>query len=446
MILFLLFVLLWIGGTIVLLIDHKNSASKWASAVAFVGGAGGLSVVIEENILPYTTSPTVIKLIIDLLSFICHYVTPYVFLMFSITYSGLVSPIYQKRLAYILFIPILFMAIKYPIYPIYIVPYNIALWWVVPYILFGVCLLLFAYMKETHPILKRNRFFTNLVFIPPILFAVTTNYILRAFGNHDSWRYNTNIIIMSFIFFIVALFKYGLLHIRLNVHRLYWKQSMQSIFTGTAMLNHKLKNHINKLQLFCRTIEQYANERNDDDMLTNVQNMKRTIERLQLILSDFQSKITIRSSEKKCENIAEIMEESILSLHPMLQQIQIEKNYDPPIVLYCDKQQLKEVFTNMIVNAIEAMPNGGTIKINFQENFRYYMIQISDTGTGIDKQTLPHIFEPFFTTKRNKSQNYGIGLAYCCYVVQQHGGFIDVESTKCGTTFSLKFPKCSFLK
>lgn len=212
------------------------------------------------------------------------------------------------------------------------------------------------------------------------------------------------------------------------------------------MLNHKLKNHINKLQLFCRTIEQYANERNDDDMLTNVQNMKRTIERLQLILSDFQSKITIRSSEKKCENIAEIMEESILSLHPMLQQIQIEKNYDPPIVLYCDKQQLKEVFTNMIVNAIEAMPNGGTIKINFQENFRYYMIQISDTGTGIDKQTLPHIFEPFFTTKRNKSQNYGIGLAYCCYVVQQHGGFIDVESTKCGTTFSLKFPKCSFLK
>ncbi|KGP60577.1 histidine kinase, partial [Anoxybacillus gonensis] len=157
MILLLLFVLLWIGGAIVLLIDHKNSASKWASVIAFVGGFGGLSVVIEENMMPYSASSTVVKLIVDLLSFICHYVTPYAFLMFSITYSGLFSLIYQKRLTYILLTPILFMAIKYPIYPIS-VPYHIALWWVAPYIVFGICLLLLSYIKETHPILKRSNY------------------------------------------------------------------------------------------------------------------------------------------------------------------------------------------------------------------------------------------------------------------------------------------------
>ncbi|WP_432199327.1 ATP-binding protein [Anoxybacillus gonensis] len=445
MILLLLFVLLWIGGAIVLLIDHKNSASKWASVIAFVGGFGGLSVVIEENMMPYSASSTVVKLIVDLLSFICHYVTPYAFLMFSITYSGLFSLIYQKRLTYILLTPILFMAIKYPIYPIS-VPYHIALWWVAPYIVFGICLLLLSYIKETHPILKRNRFFTNLIFIPPISFALITNYILRAFGDHDSWRYNTDMIIISFSFFIVSLFKYGILHIRLNIHRLYWKQSMQSIFIGTAMLNHKLKNDISKLQLFCRRMEQYANEQHDNELLSNIQNIQEVVQHLQATLSKFQSKITFRSSEKKRENMEEVMEESISSIRHMLNQIQIETNYDSTIILYCDKQQFKEVFVNMILNAIEAMPNGGTIKVHFQESFRYHIIQISDTGTGIDKQTLPHIFEPFFTTKRAKSKNYGIGLTYCCYVVQQHGGFIEVESEKCGTTFSLKFPKYSFLK
>lgn len=441
-----LFVLLWLGGAIVLLIDYKHSASKWASAVAFVGGAGGLSVVIEENILPYTTSPTVIKFIIDLLSFICHYVTPYAFLMFSIAYSGLISPNRQKRFAYILSVPILFMVINYPIYPTYVVPYHIALWWVAPYIMFGVFSLVFSYIKETHPILKRNRFFTNLIFIPPILFALITNYILRAFGDHDSWHYNTDMIIISFCFFIVALFKHGVLHIRLNIHYLHWKQSVQSMFMGAAMLNHKLKNDINKLQLFCRTIEQYANERHDNELVTNIQNIQEVVQHLQATLSKFQSKITIRSFEKKRENMEEIMEESISSIRHMLNHIQIETNYDSTIILYCDKQQFKEVFVNMMLNAIEAMPNGGTINIHFHENFRYHIIQISDTGTGIDKQMLPHIFEPFFTTKRNKRENYGIGLTYCCYVVQRHGGFIDVESTKCGTTFSLKFPKHPLLK
>lgn len=65
---------------------------------------------------------------------------------------------------------------------------------------------------------------------------------------------------------------------------------MQSIFIGTAMLNHKLKNDISKLQLFCRRMEQYANEQHDNELLSNIQNIQEVVQHLQATLSKFQIK------------------------------------------------------------------------------------------------------------------------------------------------------------
>ncbi len=136
-------------------------------------------------------------------------------------------------------------------------------------------------------------------------------------------------------------------------------------------------------------------------------------------------------------------------------QIKFNLNAEDSFILG-DSDQFRNALTNIVVNAQEAMPDGGELNIT-TENIRidersscthlftitpgyYVAILISDSGTGIDKQELPHIFEPFYTSK-DRSKNAGLGLPCVYGIVKSHNGFIDVESTPGkGTTFTLYFP------
>ena len=103
--------------------------------------------------------------------------------------------------------------------------------------------------------------------------------------------------------------------------------------------------------------------------------------------------------------------------------------------------ELREVITNMVFNAIEAMPEGGRVEIRtFQRDARDY-IQISDTGMGIKEEVRKKIFEPFFTTK--PFSNTGLGLSMSYGIIKRMGGEIDVESkVGQGTTFTISLPIC----
>ena len=121
-----------------------------------------------------------------------------------------------------------------------------------------------------------------------------------------------------------------------------------------------------------------------------------------------------------------------------------------------DPVQLDQVLTNLVVNAHDAMPDGGelTIKlsnVSLDDDFvrghpgsksgDYVLMIVSDTGTGMDEETMSHIFEPFFTTK-NKERGTGLGLATCYGILKQNGGYIRAESKlNHGTTFSVYLPR-----
>lgn len=119
-----------------------------------------------------------------------------------------------------------------------------------------------------------------------------------------------------------------------------------------------------------------------------------------------------------------------------------------------DSTQLQQVLLNLCVNARDAMPSGGTLTITcsavqgepLQKQFikathhQYVVIEVADTGTGMDEETRKRIFEPFFTTKE-KGKGTGLGLAVVFGIVENHEGFIDVSSELGkGTTFSIYFP------
>ncbi|RRR69218.1 MAG: PAS domain-containing protein [Candidatus Viridilinea halotolerans] len=126
-------------------------------------------------------------------------------------------------------------------------------------------------------------------------------------------------------------------------------------------------------------------------------------------------------------------------LHQERVQIDLDLAYDlPPIIGQADA--LRQVFLNLILNAQEAMPQGGTVWIasRHKATDRACQIVVSDTGVGISPELLPYIFEPF---RSGKAQGVGLGLYLCQQIVEQHAGSIEVQShLDAGTTFSVLLP------
>jgi signal transduction histidine kinase len=127
---------------------------------------------------------------------------------------------------------------------------------------------------------------------------------------------------------------------------------------------------------------------------------------------------------------------------PMFRNIQVNTEIDEDLpVISADANQLSQILVNLLLNAAQAMPEGGRItisarKIKFEENIE---IAVADTGVGIPADILPHVFEPFFTTKRNKGT--GLGLSISQSYVHSHGGDIRIESLPGrGTTVRLTLP------
>jgi signal transduction histidine kinase len=136
------------------------------------------------------------------------------------------------------------------------------------------------------------------------------------------------------------------------------------------------------------------------------------------------------------ENINLIMDNSLLLMKNMLDKnnIKITKNSEENIpYVKLDKNRIQQVFFNIILNSIEAMPAGGDIMIKTylqqQRNERWVTVQIEDTGKGIPQDIAENIFEPFFTTKRDRG-GHGLGLSVVNNIIEMHGGKINISNKK----------------
>lgn len=119
----------------------------------------------------------------------------------------------------------------------------------------------------------------------------------------------------------------------------------------------------------------------------------------------------------------------------------IEVHFEPEPVpfLLCRAAELREVVTNLVLNAVDAMPSGGTLTIRTSQSEAHACLTVSDTGTGMPEAVRRRIFDPFFTTKKEKGT--GLGLSVSHTLIKGHGGRIDVQSTPGqGTTFVVKLP------
>ena len=121
----------------------------------------------------------------------------------------------------------------------------------------------------------------------------------------------------------------------------------------------------------------------------------------------------------------------------------ITRYYSKPLMVYADSELLKQIFLNLILNAIQAMPHGGkltisTRKLNGRSKKDLAEIRFADTGTGISKADMLRIFDPFFTTK---TRGTGLGLAIVHNITEAHGGAVDINSSEGkGTVCTVTLP------
>jgi two-component system NtrC family sensor kinase len=149
--------------------------------------------------------------------------------------------------------------------------------------------------------------------------------------------------------------------------------------------------------------------------------------------------------ELRCSvDINTILDEILLLHEKQLREVDIKISADleeglPP--LWASKNQMRQVFLNMVSNAKDAMPEGGTLSVRTRGSGKQIRVQVADNGTGIKPENLDKIFDTFFTTKVDSERGVGLGLSVCYGFVKDHGGDIQVESTVGeGTTFTIILP------
>jgi PAS domain S-box-containing protein len=143
-------------------------------------------------------------------------------------------------------------------------------------------------------------------------------------------------------------------------------------------------------------------------------------------------------------DVSRVLDDTLQLLEPQLRssQIQIVRGYDPesPLVIG-NSGKLQQVFTNLLLNARDALPGGGSIRIaTIPSDDHSLTIEVSDSGTGIAPENVAKIYDPFYTTK-GVGRGTGLGLAVSYGIVQEHSGHISVESTPGqGTIFRITLP------
>jgi two-component system, sporulation sensor kinase A len=205
----------------------------------------------------------------------------------------------------------------------------------------------------------------------------------------------------------------------------------------SAGIAHEIRNPLTSIKGFMQLLEGKIPEENQ----RYVEIMREEIDKIERITGEMLSLSKPQAIIKKSHNLVTLLEEVITLLEPQatLKNVEIMSNFAvDDIFINSDKQQLKQVFINLIKNAIESMDDGGVITVSLQHQGQGINIFIKDTGCGIPLEMLTQINEPFFTTKGTGT---GLGLTICNTILKEYNGELTVESReKEGTIFGVSLP------
>jgi len=228
-------------------------------------------------------------------------------------------------------------------------------------------------------------------------------------------------------------------------------EKMASLGKLAAVVAHEINNPLAGILTYSKLVGRMTEKGlNDNDRQAEARNYLQIIEgesrRCGTIVKNLLTFARQAPLNPQKNDLNSIVERCLLLVgHQMnLQNIDLEKDLAPGLPpLYCDAGQVQQALLALLMNAVEAMPHGGRLRVrtDFDPARRLGRVEVKDEGGGIPAQVMPHIFEPFFTTKE-EGKGTGLGLAIAFGIIQQHGGNIEVVSTpQKGTTFTALLPE-----
>jgi signal transduction histidine kinase len=216
-------------------------------------------------------------------------------------------------------------------------------------------------------------------------------------------------------------------------------EKMAAIGELAAGIAHEIRNPLGIITGSAETIRRHPDQKIREEMTNYILEESQRINGLIGTFLDF-----ARPKEPNLTNcdLREVLEKTLLLLSPQAKTLGIEIEKEIPqklLQVSADPDQMRQAFTNLGVNALEAMPEGGTLKIRVFRNARDKVwVQFSDTGKGIPREVAAKVFDPFFTTKEGGT---GLGLSIAHRIITQHRGEIHVEGGEGkGSTFTIILP------
>jgi two-component system, sporulation sensor kinase E len=205
-----------------------------------------------------------------------------------------------------------------------------------------------------------------------------------------------------------------------------------------AGVAHEVRNPLTTIRGFVQLLQ----DKYKDDH-KHLQLIMSEIDRINLIISEFLILSKPHAANLQLKQVPVILENIIelINTQAALNHCEILFQHEDSLpLIYCDENQIKQVFINVLKNALEAMPYGGTIRVNAYRKQEKLVIQFVDIGDGISTSDLPNLGKPFFTTKSNGT---GLGLMISKKIIENHQGTFMIDSIEnIGTTVEITLPIC----
>jgi signal transduction histidine kinase len=201
------------------------------------------------------------------------------------------------------------------------------------------------------------------------------------------------------------------------------KEKLAVVGQMAASIAHEIKNPLSALKGFT----QLQQER-DGSKESFYPIMLNEIDRINLIVSDLLILGKPNTSAKQAASIREILNYVISIIEPQAvrQSVHIHVNIEDHVPkIHCDQNQIKQVFINLVKNAVESMPDGGKVTIEVQYSHNEFVVSVIDEGEGIPLDKIAMLGEPFFTTKPNGT---GLGLMVTKKIIEEHGGKLHIRN------------------